>query len=116
MKHRIIALGLAIATAIAGFAPVAARAGEKEAKNVAIGATVVSAVLLGSKKTRTAGIVGAAGSAYLWKKYADSRQARRKREQAQLNYYRRAAAQNARAAKHYKSKAAKRPVRRSARR
>jgi C4-dicarboxylate transporter len=100
MKHRIIAFGLIIATALAGFAPTAARAGEKQAKNAAIAATVATAFLLGSKKTRTAGIVGAAGSAYLWKKYADSRQARRKREQAQLNYYRRLAAQNARARSH----------------
>jgi C4-dicarboxylate transporter len=102
MKHRIVALGLMIATAFAGLAPTAAVAGEKQAKNVAIAATVVSAVLLGSKKTRTAGIVGAAGSAYLWKKYSDSRQARSKREKAELAYYRRAAARNTRASRSYR--------------
>lgn len=97
MRNRMIAFGLMIATAFAGFAPTAARAGEKEAKNAAIAATVGTVILMGSKKTRTAGIVGAAGSAYLWKKYADSREARRNREKAQLNYYRRKAQQNTRA-------------------
>lgn len=96
MRNRMIAIGLIAATALAGFAPATARAGEKEAKNVAIAATVATAFLLGSRKTRTAGIAGAAGSAYLWKKYADSRHARREREQAELNYYRRQARRDSR--------------------
>jgi hypothetical protein len=116
MKHRMIALGLTIATAFAGLAPTAARAGEKQAKNAAIGATVVSAVLLGSRKTRTAGIVGAAGSAYLWKKYADSRHDRRAKEQAQLAYYKRVAAQKQRSVRSSRSKSAKRTHARSYRR
>jgi hypothetical protein len=90
--------------AFTAFAPGVALAGEKEAKNVAIGATVLSAYLLSKRKTRTAGYVGAAGSVYLWKKYADSRKARRKRELAREAYYSRAAANNARAARYYRSK------------
>ncbi len=104
MKNRIIAFGLTLVIAFTAFAPGVAMAGEKEAKNVAIGATAISAYLLSQKKTRKAGYVGAAGSVYLWKKYADSRQARRKKEKAREQYYRQAAARNAKAAQYYRTK------------
>jgi hypothetical protein len=81
MRTRIIAFGL-IVSVCGGMVPVAAFAGENEAKNAAIGATAVSAYLLTHRKSRGAGIAGAAGSAYLWKKYHDSRKARHRRELA----------------------------------
>jgi hypothetical protein len=81
MKNRVIAFGLVLCIS-ASFVPVAAFAGENEAKNAAIGATAASVYLLSQRRTRDTGLVGAAGSVYLWKKYHDSRSARRHREMA----------------------------------
>ena len=115
MKQRTIAWAMTLVIAFTAFAPGVAMAGEKEAKNVAIAATAVSAYLLSQKKTRNAGYVGAAGSAYLWKKYADSRKARREKEKAREAYYRRAAAQNAKSAAYWKAQAQKKNSARSTR-
>jgi len=105
MKNRTVALWLTCAMGFAALAPGVARAGEREAKNAAIGATAASAYLLSQKKTRGAGYVGAAGSVYLWKKYNDQREVRHKKQRARTEYYRRAAARNARAASYHKSQA-----------
>ena len=90
MKNRVIAFGLLLCIS-ASIVPVAAFAGENEAKNTAIGATAISAYLLSQKRSRNAGIVGAAGSVYLWKKYDDSKKARRHRALVQQNRSRRQA-------------------------
>ncbi|HEY3414828.1 MAG TPA: hypothetical protein VGM51_17465 [Armatimonadota bacterium] len=91
MNIRAIAFGLLFCIG-ASIVPVAALANEQKAKNTAIGVTAISAYLLSQKKSRNAGIVGAAGSVYLWKKYDDSKKARRKRALAQQVRYRRHAA------------------------
>jgi len=115
VKNRVIAYGLTLVVTLTTFAPGIAMAGEKEAKNAAIAATAVSAYLLSQKKTRTEGYVGAAASVYLWKKYSDSRKARRKREVAREAYYRRAAAQNAKSAAYWRAQARKKAPARSTR-
>lgn len=104
MRVRSIAVGLLASLVTTTFAPGIALAGEREAKNVAIAATAASVYLLSQKKTRNTGYVAAAGSAYLWKKYADSRKARNKREEARNRYYRLQAQRNAREAAYYKNR------------
>lgn len=84
MKNRVLAMALVISIS-AGLVPSVALAGENEAKNAAIGATAVSAYLLSHRGSRNAGLVGAAGSVYLWKKYGDSRSARRHKDLAREN-------------------------------
>lgn len=106
MRLRGIAFGLVASLMTTTFMPAVAMAGEKEAKNVAIAATAATVYLLSQKKHRKTGYVAAAGTAYLWKKYADSRKARNRREDAQNRYYRSLAARKSREAAYYKSRVA----------
>lgn len=90
MRNRVIAYMLIFSIA-AGLVPGIAMAGENDAKKAAIGATAITAYLLSQHGTRSAGWLGAAGSAYLWKKYHDSRSARRHHELAREHRTRRQA-------------------------